>query len=157
MIVFVVFYRFEQALPIEALLRFEIANDFLIKQIESLRDRVFLIVFDNVVRACPLHSWRTHVEAHSLGPVQLVPGMLPYALDVDALTRICHENPRNHVLGLVGEEVGRLILGIQNLFVKIRGPLVLEGKVPAEHRVQDDAATPQITHQAIVVFSSNHL
>lgn len=38
MVVLVIFYRFKQALSIEALLRFEIANDLLIKEVKSLCD-----------------------------------------------------------------------------------------------------------------------
>lgn len=97
------------------------------------------------------------MKSHCLWSMQLVPRMLSDSLNVYTLTGICNENTSNHVFGLIREKVRRLILSIKYLFIKIGRPLILKRKVPAEHGVQDDTTTPEVTHQSVVVFASDHL
>lgn len=157
MVVLVVLDRLQQTFSIEALLRFQVSNYLLVQQIKSLSYCVLFVVFYDPVGPGALYSRWTDVKAHRLRPVQLVPRVLTYLVDVYSLVRVSDEYASDHVPRLVREEVWRRVLRIQDLLVQVRGLLIFEWQVPAQHGVQDYSTAPQVAHEAIVLFASNHL
>mmetsp|Transcript_60647 Transcript_60647/g.144532 ORF Transcript_60647/g.144532 Transcript_60647/m.144532 type:complete len:268 (-) Transcript_60647:229-1032(-) len=67
------------------------------------------------------------------------------------------EHAGNEVHNIFADEIGNLILGIQDLLVKLSMVLVLKGQESAHQRKEDDAAAPYIHHGRKVLVARNHL
>lgn len=100
---------------------------------------------------------RTHVEILGLWLVQLVPGVGSDLANGDAVFGVGDEDLGNHILGFGREEVREVELGVEYFFVEFGGLLVFVGEVATEHGVEDHSATPEVTHQTMVLLPSDHL
>lgn len=152
----IILNRFQQTFSVEAMLALKISDNFLVQEVETLGYRILFVILNNDIRRS-LQRWRTDMKAHGLRPVHQVPRMVPDSFDVDSLAWIGDEDACDHVFGFVGEEVGRGVLGIQYLLVKVRCLLILKRQIAAQHCVENDPTAPNIAHKAIIIFAGNHL
>lgn len=67
--------------------------------------------------------------------VKLVKGMTPQSINVDAVFRVGHKDLPEDVLCLRRQKLWKLIVGRQDLLVKVGGLLVLVGQVATQHGV----------------------
>lgn len=66
-----------------------------------------------------------------------VPGVCSDIIDRESLRRVRIQDMVDQILGLLGEEARHLVLRLDDLLVEFLRILILEGQVPAHHRVQD--------------------
>ena len=86
------------------------------------------------------------------------PPVLADVLDPVPLDGVDGEDVGKHVLGVLGERLGDLVLAGEDLLVELGGLGVFEGQAAAEHRVEDDAAAPDVHHDGLVaVLALDHL
>ena len=86
----------------------------------------------------------------------LEPVVIPYILNSEASGWVCVQDLLDQVLAVLGDETRDEVVAVEDFFVQLIGIRIFEGKIPARHRVQNDPATPDITIQAMVSFSSDH-
>eukprot|EP00429_Kryptoperidinium_foliaceum_P018166 CAMPEP_0176041802 /NCGR_PEP_ID=MMETSP0120_2-20121206/20739_1 /TAXON_ID=160619 /ORGANISM="Kryptoperidinium foliaceum, Strain CCMP 1326" /LENGTH=312 /DNA_ID=CAMNT_0017375211 /DNA_START=436 /DNA_END=1371 /DNA_ORIENTATION=+ len=76
--------------------------------------------------------------------------------DVEAQGGVHSEQARDEIFDGIADEIRQLVVGRQDLFVEVRGVLVLKREIAADHREQDHTAAPQIAHLGDVLMPRNH-
>jgi len=77
--------------------------------------------------------------------------------DSDSCLRISIQDLRNEVLAFRGEELRHLIVGCHDFLVQVRSLWVFKGQISGDHRIEDNARTPDISLKAMVPLAGNHL
>ncbi len=137
---------------------------------------VMPIVYDIVFYLCLLDSdphafhrsdhslvWHYSVSSHD-NPRDFVPlssKIIPFAVFylvyLEPRIGVHIQDTPQHLLGVGSQHFRLLVFSRHDLFVELVGIGILKREVPAEHRVEDDSARPDIDVEALVSFAGDHL
>jgi hypothetical protein len=92
-----------------------------------------------------------------VGREELVPGVVSDLLDLESGVRVSVEDVLQEVPGFDAHVRGDGVVALHDLLVEQLGVRVVEGQVPAEHRVEDHACGPDVHAEPHVLLPRYHL
>lgn len=145
-------------------LRNQVVRRGVVVESVSLHVRLALFHVDIVVLFEQLEDFRNHgddVAAHddALLLVRLnlvVPRMGSDVFDGEPLGGIRVQNQIDQVFGLLAEETGHFVVGLQDFLVELLSVLVLEWEITTHHGIKYNATAPNVSTKPEVFFALDH-
>ena len=83
--------------------------------------------------------------------------MIPDLRDPYTSLRVRIQDLLDDVFALGGEELGHLVISGHDLLVEVGRFRVFKGQIACNHGVEDDSTGPDISLEAVITLSSDHL